>query len=253
MVLWTPQHAKTLIPALIAMLIAALVMRKLLLKMDWRRRMIPFQIIAGLLILLEIGKQAYSFSRGYDLYHIPLHYCSLFLFSVPAMAFYHGKYRQAVQAVASAFCASLFIFMLVYPDLIYGAWDIDNYQSNFLSFHTVTFHNLVMFAFVLILALDLAEPPQKTDCKVIVCATGVFCVVAATMAQLLKTNYASFYNCNIPPLEAVRIGLQPVLGYALSQLLFVLIVAILTVAFTVGAYWVYRLMRKLTVPKPVKV
>lgn len=253
MVLWTPQHAKTLIPAVILMVIAALILRKFLLQKDWHKRMIPFQIIAALLILLEIGKQAYSFSRGYDLYHIPLHYCSLFLFSVPAMAFYHGRYRQGVQTAASSFCAALFIFMLVYPELIYSGSDIDQFFTSFLSFHTVAFHNLVMFAFALILALNLTESPRKSDCKVIVVSTCVFCVISATMAQLLKTNYASFYNCNIPPLEAIRVGLQPILGYALSQLLFVLIVAVLTVLFTVGAYWVYRLLRKLTARQAVQV
>ena len=73
MVLWTPQHAKTLIPAIIVMLILALVLRKCLLQKDWHKRMIPVQIIAALLILLELGKQIYSFRVGYDLYHIPLH------------------------------------------------------------------------------------------------------------------------------------------------------------------------------------
>lgn len=243
MVLWTPQHAKTLIPAIIVMLILALVLRKCLLQKDWHKRMIPVQIIAALLILLEVGKQIYSFSVGYDLYHIPLHYCSLFLFSIPAMAFYHGKHRQAVQTAASAFSASLFIFMLVYPDLIYSGSDVDQFFTRFLSFHTVAFHNLVMLAFVLILALNLAEPPKKSDSKVIIVVTGIFCVISATMAQLLKTNYASFYNCNIPPLEAIRLGMQPVLGYAPAQLIFVVLVAIATIAFTVGAYWLYRGLR----------
>ena len=158
-----------------------------------------------------------------------------------------------MQTAASAFSASLFIFMLVYPDLIYSGSDVDQFFTRFLSFHTVAFHNLVMLAFVLILALNLAEPPKKSDSKVIIVVTGIFCVISATMAQLLKTNYASFYNCNIPPLEAIRIGLQPVLGYALAQLIFVVLVAIATVAFTVGAYWLYRGLRKLTNKELTKV
>ena len=139
MELWTPEHAKSLIPALIIMIIASLILRRFLLNKDWNIRMIPFRIIAAALIILEIGKQAYSFARGYDLYHIPLHYCSLFLFSVPAMAFYTGKHKQAVQAVTCAFCASLLLFMLVYPNLIYSAWNITNFFSDFLCF----FYNLI--------------------------------------------------------------------------------------------------------------
>lgn len=246
MTLWTPEHAKTLIPALIVMLLASLVLRKLLLKKSWSTRMIPFRIIAGILIVLEIGKQACSFARGYDLYHIPLHYCSLFLFSVPAMAFYTGRHKRAVQAATSAFCASLLLFMLVYPDLIYGSWDITNYFGNYFAFHTVTFHNLVLFAFMLILALELTEPAQKGDSKAIFLSTGIFCAVSATMAQLLKTNYANFYRCNIPVFESIRSGLEPVLGYAGAQLTYVVILAVLTVLFTWGAYWLYRLLSNLT-------
>lgn len=246
MSLWTPEHAKTLIPALIVMFLVALILRKFLIKKDWSTRMIPFRIIAGILIVLEIGKQACSFARGYDLYHIPLHYCSLFLFSVPAMAFYTGKHKRTVQAVTSAFCASLLVFMLVYPDLIYGSWDINNFFSNYFAFHTVTFHNLVLFAFMLIFALELTGSAQKGDSKAIFLSTGVFCVVSAVMAQLLKTNFANFYRCNIPVFESLRSGLEPVLGYAVTQLLYVMILSVLTVLFTWGAYWLYRLLFKLT-------
>lgn len=208
--------------------------------------MIPFRIIACILIILEIGKQACSFARGYDLYHIPLHYCSLFLFSVPAMAFYTGKHKQSVQAATSAFCAALLLFMLVYPDLIYSSWDINNYFTNYFAFHTVTFHNLVLFAFMLLLALELTEPAQKGESRAIFLSTGIFCILAATMAQLLKTNYANFYRCNIPVFESIRSGLVPVLGYTAAQLLYVIILSALTVLFTWGAYWLYRLLFKLT-------
>ena len=91
MELWSSAHVKTLLPALAVMLILSIILRILLRKKDLKIRMIPVQIIAVLLLLLEVGKQAVSFSRGYDLYHIPLHFCSLLLFTLPAMAFYKGE------------------------------------------------------------------------------------------------------------------------------------------------------------------
>ena len=94
MELWSLEHIKTLLPALLAMVVLSVVFRLILGKKSLNARMIPIQIIAVLLVLLEIGKQVTSFLRGYDLYHIPLHYCSLFLFTLPVMAFYKGKHRQ---------------------------------------------------------------------------------------------------------------------------------------------------------------
>ena len=87
MELWSKAHIRTLLPALLVMVVLSAVFRLLLGKKSLKIRMIPIQIIAVLLILLEIGKQVCSFRGGYDLYHIPLHYCSLFLFTLPVMAF----------------------------------------------------------------------------------------------------------------------------------------------------------------------
>ena len=53
-------------------------------------------VLAVILLLLEVGKQTLSIMRGYSLYHIPLHYCSLFIFMLPVMAFYRGKHMDKV-------------------------------------------------------------------------------------------------------------------------------------------------------------
>ena len=65
------------------------------------------------------------------------------------------------------------------------------------------------------------------------------------MAQILKTNYANYYSCNIPPLEAVRVSLQGVLGYVPTQILYILIVSALNIGFVYGSYWFFRLVRRL--------
>ena len=101
MQLWTLDHAKTLLPAVAVMLLIALGLRIWLGKKSLKVRMIPLQIATCVLLLLEVGKQVLSLQRGYDLYHLPFHYCSLFLFVMPVMAFYRGKYRQQVNAVGA--------------------------------------------------------------------------------------------------------------------------------------------------------
>lgn len=244
MELWTVEHIKTLLPALAVMIGIAAVLRKTLGGKPEQIRMIPFQIIAVLLVALEVGKQGLSLARGYDLYHLPFHFCSLFIFALPAMAFYRGEKRQTVRGIAAALCAALFLLMLIYPNLIYSGGNIREFFTDYFSFHTVAFHNLVMLAFVLMVALRIHIPAPKGEAKAVVLSTVVFCVVSATMAQLLKTNYANYYSCDIPPLEAVRVNLQGVLGYGFTQLLYILIVSMLNIVFVLGAYWLYRLAVK---------
>ena len=249
--LWTPDHVKTLLPALAVMLILAAVLRRLLKDKPRNIRMLPLQIIACILLALEVGKQVISLSRGYDLYHLPFHFCSLFIFSVPLAAFYKGKHENAVVAVTTAWSASLFLLMLIYPNLIYSDGNIQNYFEDYMSFHTVTFHNLVMLAYVLFLVLDLYVPRERGEIKTLLTATTIFCAVSATMAHLLKTNYANFYTCNIPVFEQIRAGIQASIGFVLTQVIYVAILVVLNLLFVLLAYGVCRLVYKIFSKRPV--
>lgn len=241
MSLWTAAHAKTILPALVLMLGSSLLLRRLLKDKPMKLRMIPVQIITVLLLLLEVGKQVFSFVNGYDLYHIPLHICSLFIFVMPAMAFYRGKHIHSVRAVSAALCTAVFALMMIYPNLIYSADNIKNFFRGYLDFHTVAFHNLIMLLFMLLLALELCGC-EKGKGGAVVGFTVCYCAVAASAAHLLKTNYANFYSCNIPPLEDLRLKVTGALGRVPTQLLYVLIVSALTVGFILGAYQLYRLI-----------
>lgn len=246
MELWTSEHIKTLLPILAVMLVLAAFLKMWLGKKDLSVRMIPLQVIACALVLLEIGKQVLSILRGYDLYHLPFHFCSLFIFTLPVMAFYRGKYRQTVGGVVSALCAAVFLLMLIYPNLIYSAGNIHEFFEDYFSFHTVAFHNLVMLAFVLIVALDLHETARTgPEIRATAIFTAGFGVVAATMSQLLKTNYANMYTCNIPVLEELRLTVAGVIGTVPTQILYVAIVCLLHIGFVVMAYGFYRLVRYL--------
>ncbi len=251
MELWTSAHLKTLLPALAVMLIVTFLLRLWLGKKSLRVRMIPLQVVAALLVILEVFKQVISLAKGYDLYHIPLHFCSLVLFSLPAFAFYRGKHRRTVASIAVSLTSAVFVLTAIYPALIYSAGNIQNYFTDFFSFHTVTFHNLAMLAFMLMVGLNVFEP-KKGDWKSPVLFIGAYCIVAAIFSHLLKTNFNNLYQCNIAPLESVRLSVQAAIGYWPTQILYVLIVTCLDMLFTFGAYHFYRLCRRLFAPEASK-
>lgn len=246
MQLWTPAHLKTLLPALAVMVVLTAILHFALRHKPRRIRVIPLQIIAVLLLLLEVGKQICSFlqPQGYDLYHIPLHFCSLMLLALPALAFYRGKHAQLVSGVCCGLTAAVFLLTVIYPNLIYSVWDIENYFKNYFAFHTVTFHNLVLFAYMLLPALQL-HTPGKREVRFSAAFVGIYCIVAGIASHLLKTNYNNLYSCNIPPLENLRVMIGEAIGYVPTQILYVLVVTVLDIAFVTGAYYFYRLCRKL--------
>ena len=249
MQLWTPAHVQTLLPALIVMLVLAVVLRLTLGKKDRKIRMIPFQILACVLVLLEIGKQGLSLYKGYDLYHLPFHFCSILIFMPVIMAFYRGKHEKTISCITTAALSAVFILTVAYPDLIYSAQNIKEFTTNFFSFHTVAFHNVALLLFLLIPALDLHEPAPKGETKKVLLFILGFCVISATMAHLLQTNFNNFYTCNIAPLEAVRQAVEAVLGSTVAAILYVLIVTVMDLLFVAGAYWFYRLCLNLTAQK----
>lgn len=249
MELWTPEHTKTLLPSIVVMLVISAVLRLTIGKKDLKIRMIPFQILACVIFFLEVGKQWVSYNRGYDLYHLPFHFCSLFIFMLPLMAFYKGKHRSVVTGITAAISGAMFLLTAIYPNLIYSAGNIQNYFTGYMDFHTVTFHNVVMLEFLLIIALDLHTPAPKGEMKAQILFVLGFCAVSASMAHILKTNYANFYTCNIAPLEAVRLSIQGVLGVVPTQILYVLILCVLNVLFVLMSYGFYRLVRGLLTKK----
>ena len=244
MELWSPAHLRTLLPSIGVMLVLCVLFRLWLGKKSRRIRMIPLQVIAVMLVILEIFKQTISFSRGYDLYHIPLHFCSLFLFAIPLMAFYRGRHDRIVGTLGTILCGSATLLMTVYPALIYSAGNIEAYTSDFMSFHTVTFHTLVYFAFLLILTLQLYGEFGRREQRVTLVTITIYSVVAAVASQLLKTNFTNMYHCNVPPVEDLRQTLIASWGYAPAQLLYVGVLTVGHILFLWGLFALCKLLAK---------
>lgn len=240
MQLWTELHLKTLIPTFIFEIIISIILGYLLKNKNYEIKMIPIKIISIILLLLECVKQIYSFNNGYDLYHIPLHFCSLFLYFLPLMAFYRGKYKDFINSFTVICCAMLYVFMIIYPNMVYGEGSILNFNKGFLAFHTVIFHNLVCFAFTLMITLSLYKVDTKKDTKYIFWGYLIYSVIAAIFAQILKTNYNGFYKCNVEFIDNIRLGLIQNIGW-LGQLVFVSVAILIIILFGYACYWLFRL------------
>lgn len=242
---WTLEHFLAIVPAFIVGLIIAILLRKFLINKPLYIRMIPFQVCTGLLLFLEVLKQIDSFEEtGYRLYSIPLHVCSLFLFLFPLMSFYKGKHSDLINTFACTVSGALTIFMVVLPTIIFSADNVKYWDKDFMSLHTVFFHNLVLFMFVLILALELHTPQKKSYLKEILIGAGIYSVIAALFSQLLKTNFSNFYECNIGPLKDLVDSIKASLGYGAGQAIYVFVLILLHIGFFILSYYVYRLVQK---------
>ena len=116
---WTYLHVITLIPSLIIMLIISLILRNKLIEQSIEKRFVPFKIISLSLVIGEIAKQLISIYKGYNLFHLPFHVCSLFVFVIPLMAFYKGKYSKIINSITTTLCMILLICMIIMPQQIY--------------------------------------------------------------------------------------------------------------------------------------
>lgn len=248
MQLWTYEHFITLVPTAIIMIVVALVLNRFIGNKPWRIRAIPFKIVAVLLFLSEVVKQVLSFKQGYSLYHIPLHVCSLFISLIPAMAFYTGRYKDRVRTLACTVATSLMLFMAIYPNLIYSAGNIRDFFDDYFDFHTVFFHNAVMLEFILVVVLRLHNMDgEKNYVRSVIRYSGIYAFIAATMAQILKTNYSNFYKCNVGPIQNLIVSIKSVIGEVQGQIIYVVVLYFLHIAFFVGSYYLYVAIDKLNV------
>jgi len=249
---WTMTHVKTLLPSLAVMLALAVLLRSLLKGKSERVRMIPFQVVASLIAVLEIIKQIRSLALGYDLWHLPFHACSVITVCLPLMAFYRGRYQQALRGVTVAFSAGLFVLMLIIPNGIYSDGAIQCAFQDFGDFHITVFHTLAMAAFVLIFALELHVPHLRCDMRATLVVMTCYCTVASVMAHILKTNYHNFYRCILEPVEQLRLAFCEALGAFAGQVLYVVLFSIVNILGVLAAYFLYdalwHLMQRVHAP-----
>ena len=248
---WSQFRLITLAPVFFLIILSSYFITQLLKNKSEKAKMLPIQIVTVVLLVLEFFKQLLSIINGYDLYHIPLHFCSLFLYFLPIAAFYKGKYKEHFRTIAATVSACLFLFMAVYPLLIYPDGDIQAIPAffagdwrSYFQFHSVVFHNVAIFSFFFFSFGNLCKHDTKRDLKAIVIAFAGYAVVSGAIANAIDVNFNNFVRCNADFLEAVRLSLVESIGWV-GQLIYVIIIGIGTIAVPVLAYFVLKLFEKL--------
>ena len=227
---WSKLHLLTVIPTFVGFIIIALLLRKLLIKKSYKIKMLPIKIIAVIVILIEFGKQLCSILIGYDLYHLPFHFCSIFVYVLPLFAFYTGKGKNYVKSFSTATMSVLFIGMLVMPEVIYSYERIETFFTDYLSFHTVFFHNIVILTLFIIIALDLHKPTGcGREVAFIIIASSVFVAVAITASHLLDTNYSNFLHSTVSIVKTLYSSLSAKIGETPTMLIYTFALAVLHV------------------------
>lgn len=245
--MWTFEHFLAIVPAAIVGIVIAIILRKYLIDKPLHIRMIPFHVCTVILLISEVIKQIVSIGYNgepYRLYSLPLHVCSLFLFLFPLMSCYKGKYSDLINTFACTVSGALTIFMVILPTMLYPVNEIVEWNTNYLYFHTVFFHNLVLFMFVLIVALELHTPKKKSYLKEVTIGAYMYCLHAALFSYLLQTNFSNFYSCNMPGIDGIVAAIKTATSEAVGQTFYVFILILLHIGFFILSYYVYVLISK---------
>ena len=250
--MWTKLHFITMIPTFIILAIATFFIWKWLKDKDEKIKLIPIQIIAGLIVILEIIKQidAAMEPGGYRIKALPLYYCSLFLYLYPIFAFYTGKHKNAIRNLTLCSGTALIALMLIMPNQIYSLANLQAFFTYYDSFHTVFFHNLVVFGTFLILALNLYEINPNRDYLYVSLFYLTYCVIVAPISNLLKKNFHFFYSNPVSLIESIRQQWIASLGQFLGQSCYVLTTTILTIGFSMLMYFIlYKILQLVNLTK----
>lgn len=241
--LWTWTHFWGIVPAFIVFVGIAVLLGFTLKNKSNTVKRIPLQVIAAVIIILEILKQVISLSRGYDLYHLPFHYCSLFIYLLPLHAFAFGKFKKYIDGITFATCASLFLFFLIIPTILYPASAFTTYFKDFFNFHTVTFHHLVVLYFFIAIALKQFELKVKRDFPIMAVVLSVYVIIATALSYILKVNFQNLRQCNFGALENIRVAMNNAIGF-FGQAIYIFLIFIGTTLFGYLSYFLISLFYK---------
>lgn len=167
-------------------------------------RKLPLRILAINVVVAEIAKQIYyGCFEEFTYYVLPLHFCSLFLITMPVSQFCKERTAKYFKPSAFAFSLIVALLILVNPHALIGNSSADLFGS-FHNAHTFFFHFSVVAYFVLSIAL-YDYKPQFKDCISLVCCILIYAAYAIPCAYLLNTNYVNIIYSEFAPLEKFRL------------------------------------------------
>ena len=156
---------------------------------------------------------------------------------------------SALLMIAGVVSTCLFLFMAIYPNVVYSddairsMWDfVTGRGGTFFELHTVLFHGIGTFTFFLFIFQGLAKFNIKKDVLTVLITYGAYCLIVGPFAQLIDTNYNNFVHSNAPFLEDIRLKIIDGLGAVFGQTVYVLMISVGTILVPLIAYFVLKLL-----------
>lgn len=167
-------------------------------------RKIPLILVASVMLILEVIKQIYNIVIGYDLWTLPFHFCSMFLYFCPLASFFTGRAADFGRTVAFV-CGTLFLLLFyINPTSIIGV-ACDNIFASFSTFHTFIYHHLIIL-FYLIMLISKLYQPTKWSFLYGALGIAIYGVVAIPLAHITNVNFCSLLYNSVPILENIRLS-----------------------------------------------
>ena len=241
--LWTIEFFWGVIPWFLFFASFAFLLR-LLLKDNEKAKIWILRGIAITILALEVGKQVASIIRGYDLYHLPFHYCSLFLLVLPFHAFSFGKFKKYVDGISFATLTSLFFVYMVVPTVLYPKENFSEYFTNFFSFHTITFHHLVVLYLFLAIAFGSFNLKIKRDFPICAIFLSTFVIISTSASYAHNENYHNLLESNVALIkDNIQDPLNKALGWG-GQAIYIALIFVFTTVIALLAYFLISLFYK---------
>ena len=159
---WSSADKKVLPLALIVLIAITLIVWAIFRKKSDKIKNIPLVIIAVTTLVMEVIKQYISIKQGYDLWHVPLHFCSLFIYWFPLMAFCKdGKIKRFGTTVSFASAMSVFLCFYLSPGDILGGNNTSTIFESYFHFHSFVYHHLIFLYLFIGMSLNMFKLDKK--------------------------------------------------------------------------------------------
>jgi len=201
---WTKVDFIVLPITLVAIILIAFFLRVLLKNKSENIRKIPLILITCFMLVMELIKQVLSFKKGYDYWTIPLHFCSLFIYFCPLAVFAKGKLNDFGKTMSLVCSALMFCCFYLSPDSIIGSKTTENIFANYATFHTFTYHHLVILFLFTSLFLNFYKFKKENYIHVFIGFT-VYAIIMVPLAHILDTNFCDILHTSVPLLESFRL------------------------------------------------
>lgn len=200
--------------AFLIMLLITLLLRALLLDKPEKIKKIPFIVITILMISGELIKQILGVVKGYDLWWIPLHFCSTFFIWFSLAEFTKGEFAKGMKTVAFLATLCLVVAIYLFPRAIISN-ACENIFADFSTAHSFFFHHLVILYFLLSLALKRVNIQKKSAYYWMACMS-IYFIITLIFAYALNTNYFAVLYFPLEFFDEFRIAFGQV-SYNLVQ------------------------------------